>query len=68
MDENKEEKLELSDATRSPHTKQVENECWICGKIVLKARKLDKARCFDCRKKYNNETAKKHYQRRFKAL
>lgn len=68
MDGNKKERLELSDVGRSPHTEQVENECWICGKVVLKARKLPKARCFECRAKYNNETAKKHYQKRFKAL
>lgn len=68
MDGNTEERMELSDAERLPHTNQVENECWICGQIVMKARKLAKARCFDCRQKNNNEMAKKHYQKRFKAL
>lgn len=60
------EKRELSDAPRQNLGEQVENKCWVCGEPVMKARKLAKARCFDCRKKYNHEQATKHYEIRMK--
>ena len=68
MDDKIEERMELSDAPRQEYMEKVENVCWMCGASVWKVRKLPKARCFDCRAKYNNQSAKKHYHNKYKAL
>lgn len=67
MDDNTEERMELSDAPRQKFVEQaVENKCVDCGVSVWRTRKSPKVCCFDCRQRRKRENSHKYYQNRFK--